>query len=369
MSELRDAISAAADAAESSTFEPIAGVEPVAAPAPAPAPVPSPEPTPAPVPEGEKAPEKAPPEPSKAPEGATPTPTPTPAPEGAKAPVEAPDEPPATGAHRVDRPPQSWRKEVKASWNELPVQVRQEIHRREIEANKALAEAAPAKQLAQDFQQVVGPFMARIQAHNIPPLRAVQELLKADYLLATAPTGQKAQMMAQLIKQYGVDIKELDSALVGAAPADPAVAIEQKILRQVQQMVAPIVQQQHQGRERINTEVAQTVEQMALDPAFPYFDQVRSLMADLIDIQAKRGVYLSLEEAYSKAVQLDPTTSTEIAQQAARTTASAQHNQALKAKVAASSVSGAPAGGGTQGQVGDGSLRGAIEAAFSGARI
>ena len=41
-----------------------------------------------------------------------------------------------------------------------------------------------------------------------------------------------------------------------------------------------------------------TVERMAQDPAFPHFEAVRQDMADVIDISAKRGVYLTLEQAY-----------------------------------------------------------------------
>jgi hypothetical protein len=121
-------------------------------------------------------------------------------------------------------------------------------------------------------------------------------------------------------------------------------------------------QQQEQAAETQRRQVTETIESMALNPQYPHFEDVRDEMADLIEIKAARGIYLSLEEAYKLAVGVNPTISRQ-------TSASQQHQQALKAKNAASSVTGSPATGGSQSNVGDGSLRGAIEAAFGGNRV
>ena len=155
-------------------------------------------------------------------------PTPAPAPVAEKAPAPdaepaapAPAEPPTTSAapkdeapekveddnepkFSVDRPPQSWRAPQKAKWAALDPEVRQEVIRREREVTKVLGDTAQARKVANEFHQVVQPFAARFQALNVNPIQAVQELLKADYVLTSAPRVQKAQYMAKLIKDYDI---------------------------------------------------------------------------------------------------------------------------------------------------------------------
>jgi hypothetical protein len=108
---------------------------------------------------------------------------------------------------------------------------------------------------------------------------------------------------------------------------------------------------------------------MALDPKYPFFEDVREDMADLIDLSAKRGVVLSLDEAYSRATRMNPDTFGQLERQTTVSNATQAHQAAMRAKAAGSSISGAPAGGGGQSNTGDGSLRGAIEAAFGGQRL
>lgn len=278
--------------------------------------------------------------------------------------------------HRIDRPPQSWKKEAKGEWANIPLHVRQEVYRREQEVARTLQEVAPARQLQQEFQQTVQPYMARLQSAGVEPMQAVKFLLDADFNLATATPVGKAQLMAKLINDYGVDISALDEALAGAVQQQPQNDIEQRILQQVQQQFAPVLtfaQQQQQllaqQQQRVQQEAVQTIEQMALDPQFPFFDEVRDEMADLIEVAAKRGIYLTPEQAYHKAVQLNPETYGEIQKQSQMSQAQSTHQQAQRARAAASSVSGAPASGGSGEFVGDGSLRGAIEAAFGNVRV
>jgi hypothetical protein len=108
---------------------------------------------------------------------------------------------------------------------------------------------------------------------------------------------------------------------------------------------------------------------MAYDPKYPYFDEVRQDMADIVEIYVKKGLAISLSEAYNKAIHMNDTVREQMGKQVAISSANQQHQQAQRALKAASSVTGAPAAGGVHGNVGDGSIRGALEAAFNGARI
>ena len=280
-----------------------------------------------------------------------------------KAAPEAPAAAPTT--HRVDRAPASWRKEAKGEWASVPLHIRQEVHKREMEISRALNEANLARQAASAYDQTVQPYMARIQALGVTPQQAFSELLKADYLLATGTPQQKATLIDKLLQDYGVDVAELDSAIarrLHGAPTQPQVPdIQALVQQQLQQALAPIYQQQRQAEQQAQQQADMTVEQMSLDPKYPHFDEVREEMADLVEMSAKRGVYLSLDQAYSRAIGFHPEIVSSI-------NLTQQNQAAQRAKAAAASVSGAPASMNQQ-HVSSGNLRDDILAAFSGGRL
>jgi len=298
----------------------------------------------------------------------------------AEAKPQTPEEKENARLHRIDRAPQSWKKEAKGEWAALPLHIRQEVHKREAEINRVLAQAAPERQIAEQFKATVQPFMATMQARGIDPVTATRNLFEADHKLSNGHPRDRAQYMAQLIVEYGISVEDLDTALaplVNGRQAQPSGAptggidpsIQQLIQQQLSQALAPIMQERQQAQMRSQQEVEQTVEQMALDPKYPFFDEVRMDMADLIDLSAKKGVVLSLDEAYSRAVRMNPDTYGQLERQSTVSAATQAHQAAMRAKAAGSSISGAPAGGGGQANGGDGSLRGAIEAAFGGQRL
>jgi len=250
-------------------------------------------------------------------------------------------------------------------------EIQQEVMKRERETTRVLGEAAQARHLANQFNQTVQPYQARINSLGVTPVAAVGELLKADYILSTAPKAQRAQAMAKLINDYGVDIVELDNALAGKAPADP---VDDRVERLLAQRLAPLqqfltAQQQREQEQERNSmgQITQTVETMAVDPKYPHFEDVRQDMADVIDLAAKRGLYLSLEQAYNRAVAMNPEVSAQVAarqatdaRSAAALAANAKAQKALGASV---SVGGAP-GGAPSGASGAIDRRSVIEAAF-----
>jgi hypothetical protein len=272
----------------------------------------------------------------------------------------------------VDKAPQSWRAPQKAKWDKLDPDIRQEVIRRERETTKVLGETAQARQFTQQFVQTIQPFQARLAASGTHPLVAVQELLKSDHILSSAPKIQRAAFMAKLIKDYDIDIAALDDALAGTAAAEDPV--ESRVQQLLQQQLAPLHQflsaqkQQEQQREaQESTRIATTIEQMAADPKYPHFEALREDMADLVDIASKRGQYLTLEQAYTRAVGMNPEVSSLVATQrtaaARQTSAQAAHARAQKALAASVSVGGAP--NGVPSSIPSGSDRRAvIEAAF-----
>ena len=259
-------------------------------------------------------------------------------------------------ARAVEAAPQSWKAGAKAKWNKIDPEIRQEVMRREKQTTQVLNESAQARQVVSQFQETIQPYMARINSVG-HPLAAVKNLLHADHLLSTSPPQQRAQIMAKMINDYGIDLQALDNVLAGnIKPVDP---VESRVEQLLQQRLAPYQQllaQQQQNEQQATQQLATTVQQMAQDPKYPYFEKVRQDMADIIELSARKNVPISIEQAYNRAIQLDPEIN--------KLSAAAKANTlAQRAKKASSSVGGAPSGL-LSGSSTAGDRRATIEAAF-----
>ena len=274
---------------------------------------------------------------------------------------------------KVDAAPQSWKAATKGKWEGLDPEVKIEVMRREREIAQGLSTSAGARQFATEFSQVVAPYMAKIQSLNATPMQAVHELLKADHLLSTAPKTQRAQFMAEMIRQYDIDFRELDAALAGQAPPDP---VASQVEARLSQELAPFrtfMQRQaefeRQQEEQQNQQAVTTIDQMQADTEkYPHFQQVRLAMADLIEFAAARGRALGVETAYNQAIAMDSDLQQQVIERtiAERTASTAKtlNGRAQRALNASVSVGGVP-GGGVGGAPQASNRRAVIEAAFN----
>ena len=116
-----------------------------------------------------------------------------------------------------------------------------------------------------------------------------------------------------------------------------------------------------QTYEQRQAETSETqIEQFA--NSHDFFEDVRMDMADIMEMAAKRGQELSMEDAYKRAVGLNPEISS-IFQRREKVRGASQKGSTIRRKRnAASSVRGAPAGRAEGGN--SASIRGAIEAAW-----
>lgn len=277
---------------------------------------------------------------------------------------------------RIDRAPASWKGDAKKLWAELPLAARQEVIRRERDTTKVMQEAAQARNQIEPIREIIKPHMDRIQQmYQGNPINAISNLLRVENTLVSGTAQDKVALVAGMIGKFGIDIQMLDAALsnqpIPNAPNPQLSQIEQLL----NQRLAPIQdflgqqQQREQAQVRqIEEQAAHTVESMGMDPNYPYFEDVRQDMADIIEMGARRGVAISMEDAYTRAVRMNDTTfqatSARETSQAATQAALQQHQIAQKAKGAAVSVSGSPMGTGTNGG-NPADLRGTIAAAFS----
>lgn len=291
---------------------------------------------------------------------------------GDKPPVAAPKPAadPAAPAAPALRAPASWKPGAREHWSKLPVEVQQEVSRREAETAKTVHESARAREALTHVQQVIAPFAQNIAASGVDALTVMSNLFNADNMLRHGSTSEKAGVIANIIKSYGVDLQTLDALLAGQQPAsDPASQMADRLRREMREQLQPVMSfvNSLQGRReaelgRINQNAATDVQSFGAENEF--FEDVRVDMADIIDMYTQRGVSISLQDAYEKAIKINPHVSEIIAKRAESERANAAAQAAQRARRTAVSLSSAPAPAGAAPGPASDDRRGAIEAAW-----
>lgn len=322
----------------------------------APAPSPAPEPSPAPAPGPAPAPA------SGAQRDATgrfvskqedvgaaaPTP-PAPAP---AAPAPAPtslSSPPTTPAQSTA--PISWKPQLREKWATLDPEVRLEISRREREIDSGLRAAAEHKRFSEEVNRALAPYAQILQQENASPVQAIASLFQTAAVLRTAQPHVKAQLVADMIMQFGVDVNALDHALSGRVQqtANPQFQQQQMLSQLLDQRLQPIQQFLGQFQEMRAQSETRTAEQLRGDleafasaPENEFFEHVREDMADILEAAARRGTQMSLQDAYKRATLAHPQIADILSQRALAQSASQQTAAAQRSRNASASL---PSGG------------------------
>lgn len=270
-----------------------------------------------------------------------------------------------------ERAPASWKPDLREHWATLPEGVRAEIYRRESEVQRTLQETAEARKTAEAVMKTIAPYEAFIKAENSNPLQAIDNLMSTAARLRTGTAPELAQLVAGIVNQFGVGrfgnafIEQLDSALAGQTPqVDPQQNAIEQVLNQklapVQQMLTQFQQAQAQQQQMVQQQAVNEVEQFLSRAEFG--NDVREDMADILEVAQRRGINMTLQDAYKKAVMMNDNVRSVLNQRAQSQKAQSQTQAAQRAKSVAVSVSGAAPMGGVQAPVTD--VRSAIEAAI-----
>lgn len=274
--------------------------------------------------------------------------------EGAEPAAEAPEaDEPETERDPIAAAPSSWSKSSKALYDQLPEDVRREVHKREADFHAGYQALKPKADFADRVASAMQPFqqtLNQLQQQGVDAPTAITKLLQADHKLRYGAPEQKAAYLAELALQYGVDVQS-----VAAAPRpDPnVIAMRQQLenmqmQRHQEQLAAH--QQQQQG-------MMQQIQQFAADPKNEHFDAVRGEMAVLLE----SGKAANLQDAYEQAVWMRP----EIRQTLLKRREAEAQQKALeqaqrkRAKTAAVSVKGSQTG--TPGTAAGGDIRSIVE--------
>ena len=276
------------------------------------------------------------------------------------------DTPEGTEQSGNEKPPQSWKPVAREEWAKLPPTVKAEVQRREHEIQNTLNQTTQDRQVAQAFEQVWRPYEAFIKAENSNPIQAAEHLFRSAAVLRVGSPTEKASTVARMCQQYGVDLKSLDLALSASMSGNGGNPPPQQGYQQNQPppvMRDPRVDQiLAQQTQQVQQTALSEVESFGSDK--PFFDDVRDEMADMMEISARRGVSLSLDDAYNRTIAVHPELQEILKQREAATAAQTKSAATVRARRAASSVKSHPTGGQAP-QTGSMSMRESIEAALS----
>lgn len=283
--------------------------------------------------------------------------------------VSDPNEGEGEGKNQTDslKAPVDWTPQEREQWSKVPRSLQERIINREKQMSESMAGTGEARKLQNHFQQLTNSYAPVLAAEGVQdPMVAVESLFNTVAMLRMGTPEQKASEMARIIGEYGIDIAALDNALVGQPVADPQTSQLEQLLEQklapVQQFMQGMQgyqqQQQNQQQEQANQSVMQFAEQAE------FLNDVRNDMADMIEIAAKRGVELSLEDAYKRACAVHPEIS-QILMEREKNARLQGQQQTLQQKMnASSSLHGRQVGTGGAGTGGTISLRDSIATAW-----
>jgi hypothetical protein len=240
------------------------------------------------------------------------------------------------------KPPQSWGAAAKTKFAELPLEIQQEVHKRERDFSIGLQKQGELANFGRSLAEVISPYQAMLAAEGANPVTVVSEMMRTAYLLRNAPAPQKVQLFRQVAQQFGVDLASLTAEEPYVDPQIAAIQARQQQLEQYLQQQALQAQQASQAsQDQETSRLTSEIDKFAADPAHPHFEELRPAMAALL----KAGLAQDLADAYEQATWTRPDIRSSLldAQEAKRKAEATR--RAKEAQAAAVSVRGAPHGG------------------------
>jgi hypothetical protein len=258
------------------------------------------------------------------------------APEGQQTPQAQPQQGKQApqGTQTPEKAPQSWKPTAREKFAALDPEVKAEVLRREREQAVLVQQTSGLRKFTQDFQSVVSPYAAMIEAEGSNPLVAMGKLFQTAAALRTAPGHIKAKLVADMVRTFNIPLDHLASHFGGEQPQvqpqqqfqDPRLDSLLQELGQAKQ--ARVQQARQQGFSEVEAFIAKT----------EFAEDVREDMAAFIEAAHARGVDMSLEDAYARAVQLHPGIAQVLQQREAAKRAGNPRGSTRRAQVASSSI-------------------------------
>lgn len=290
---------------------------------------------------------------TKKPEGEDPAPT--------ELKKEEPDTPEG-GSDGHIKAPQSLSATEREHWDKVPRPIQEKMIAREREFSMGIQKYAEDAKMAQGFKEALAPYQAIMASEGASEVDAVRNLAQYAGVMRMGTTEQKASTIAKLIKNYGVDIPTLDDILSGQQPAPGQPQTDPALVERLNSIENMLTQGRQQSQQRTVEQVKADTDAFASDPKHEFFNDVRTDMADIMELAANRGNSMTLEQAYEKAVAMRDDLQSILANRNKQQKIEETRQNIQQKKQASSSL---PAGdGGSSGNVDPKDLRGTIEQAW-----
>lgn len=275
------------------------------------------------------------------------------------------DEAPAPIAAPVEslNAPASWTKEERLEWAKTPLRAQKAALRREGEMQRAFQSGAQARKRTEALDKVTSDFKPLLDHYGVTLEQVMPPLLATRAALETGTPGQKAELVANICADFGIDIETLDQAL-SAKYANGAPAPRQQPPRPIDYSQIPELAPVFGLLAQIDAAKQQQAREVLL-PLMqqPHYEAVRFTMADIIDRARNDGRAIDPSSAYDLACRFhgfggSPGPQPTVSQAAAIL---------AKSRKAASSVSGSPQPTSPR-KPGEGSVADEVTALMSGRR-
>ena len=191
--------------------------------------------------------------------------------------------------------PKTWKPEAAAAWAGVPPVVQAEILKREEDIFRGIEGYKADAQVGKTIKSIMQPYEAIMQQVGINPYQQVKQLMDSHYILATGTPQQKIQFMHKLAQDYKIDLG------IEAPYVSPEVSGLQQELNAVKSKLQEF---ETQGADAARSRIRAEIDAFATDPKNIHFAEVSEDIAILL----KSGVAKTLEDAYQKAVRMNPVT-------------------------------------------------------------
>lgn len=232
-------------------------------------------------------------------------------------------------AQFVDRgPPQTWRPGAKAEWNALPPGAKAEIYKREQDVFNGLAQYQSKAQIADGLMQTIQPYQPIMAALGADIPTALNEVLRTAAVFHVGTPAQKAATLRQLAQTHGIDLGQAAGNTGTDQFQDPVV---DQLNSRIAQLEGTLANQQRMAQNSDHQAAASQIIAFRDDPANRYFPDVAVQMGQLINA----GLATTMQDAYSKACELNPNVKAALAHERAQADAKTQATErARRAKEA-----------------------------------
>lgn len=203
--------------------------------------------------------------------------------------------------------PQSWTPAAREKFLGLDPELQNEVIRRETEISRRLEETAQERRIAEGFMRAAQPYEAHFKSIGVNPIQAASDLFNAGYVLHTGSVQAKANLLANFVKQFNIDLDTLDTALAqsfsgqGGQSGQPAgidPALLERLNRIEQTVTGSVQEKQRLEAESVNT----AINNFANDPKNEFFNDVAQHMVALL----QAGTAKDLKDAYDQACWANP---------------------------------------------------------------